>query len=181
MERESTALESANDGHAPAESGIDQWILDRVAAPLEHLHEAALLARQLRRGIWDFAVSIGTLRLRGLEDNDLRWLMSRGWVESARETHEGTTTRQFSHQNSLTFTRRTCVALTPLGVQFVESLRSGDEPAEQLQAHPASMIDPPRPSSRRPVWDSAILREVKNKGDEARFVKTERGRFTLKA
>jgi len=28
---------------------------------------------------------------------------------------------------------------------------------------------------------SAILREVKNKGDEARFVKTERGRFTLKA
>jgi hypothetical protein len=28
---------------------------------------------------------------------------------------------------------------------------------------------------------SAILREVKNKGDEARFVKTERGRFALKA
>ena len=28
---------------------------------------------------------------------------------------------------------------------------------------------------------SAILREVKNKGSEARFLKTERGRFTLKA
>src|SRR5688500_17655465 len=113
MERVPTTVEPANDDPpALAESGFDQRILDRVDAALEHLYEAALLARQLGRGVWDFAVAIGTLRQRDLDDNDLRWLMTRGWIESARETHEGATIRQFSHQNSLTFTRRTCIALT---------------------------------------------------------------------
>src|SRR5687767_10647937 len=94
------SIKPADDGIAKfGEIDVPRRLWERTWTALDHLFEASLLARQLGRGTWDFAVGIGTLRQRGLDDNDLRWLITQGWAESGRETHEGASSRQFSHQN----------------------------------------------------------------------------------
>ena len=135
-----------------AKYALQDRMLERCWNALQHLFEASALAHHLGRGIWDFAVEIGALRKCGLDDNDLRWLVSGGWVECGRETHDAEIARRFTHPNALTFTRRTCVVLTPRGARIFGDARGQFAPVAPDAVRPASLVE--RTSLQQPVWDT---------------------------
>src|SRR5438132_1184566 len=84
-------------------------ILPRFQPAFSILLEAYDYARELQHSVWDFAVEIPILRVAGLTNSDLRWLVCRGFVEHAAEITRATQdSRAFHGTGSLTFTKRTC-------------------------------------------------------------------------
>ena len=91
-----------------------------VQAGLNVLKQAYNYAQDLKRDVWDFAVEIRRLRASGLINNDLRWLIWKGYVEHGREiTKPGDAAREFRRDEGLIFAKRTCFVLTDQGAQVV--------------------------------------------------------------
>ena len=89
-----------------------------------HALQAALQQLALANGYahdsdcspWDFAVEAESLTNLGLTTSDLRWLVTKGYLEHASEvTGEGDTQRRFQPCRHLAFGKRTCFVLTALG------------------------------------------------------------------
>lgn len=101
---------------------------------------------------WDFAVEIQILRRMGLSDNDLRLLVQQHLVEYAQEvTTRDCDRRVFRPCSGVTFVKRTCFILTPLGIAraLSRSNQSFRPEPVQLQA------DLPCHKSDIPTWDPA--------------------------
>lgn len=112
---------------------------------------------------WDFAVSIRHLKRLGLVENDLRWLVRKGYVQHRREvTVPGEDGRAFRSTGDLTFCRRTCLVLTEAGALKAHSLTDDQletaDAAEEPQAPNASIEQDPTPH-----WD-AEKRELRIDG-----------------
>lgn len=123
--------------------------------------------------VWDFALEVKQLRERGLNDNDLRWLTSKGYAEHALETTLlGDVKRYFRPAGPLKFTGKSCFVLSAAGVDvaifFRTEAQAGSTPesaceSEGVASKPVSAAiiqiradadygDPiPQPC---PVWDS---------------------------
>lgn len=118
---------------------------------LKHLLQAHEYACHLAREPWDLAVEISTLRRLGLTNTDLRWLVCRGYVAHAREiTMLGEDGRKFQTSGDLTFTKRTCVVLTDLGVNACRSMATNataNAIASEAQGWPVAT------GSYLPRWD----------------------------
>lgn len=66
---------------------------------------------------WDFAVRLGELCQFGVEESELRWLVSSGYVRHAKEvTDDADARRRFVPRKHLAFDSRTCFVLTDRGV-----------------------------------------------------------------
>ncbi len=90
---------------------------NRGTVVLRYLAEAASFARELGRDPWDFAVEIQTLRELGLTNNELRWLVCKGWVEHQQEvTALGDNCRVFQPDRPLNFSASACFVLSPEGL-----------------------------------------------------------------
>src|SRR5258708_10766540 len=75
--------------------------------------EAADYATEIDCSPWDFAVEVNELRGIGLTNNDLRWLVVKGYVEHAREIAAAVLgTRRFRPAVNLDLSRKTCLILT---------------------------------------------------------------------
>jgi len=97
-----------------------EWLLTRVGLrmgqALALLADAACYTEDLGCGPWDFAVSMAELRGAGLMDNDLRWLLRKGYLEQATEvTQAGEQVRSFRPAAGGAFSARACFVLTEQG------------------------------------------------------------------
>ena len=91
---------------------------DALALLLQGFH----YSQQLRHELWDFAVNIQELLHAGLTQNDLRWLVSQGYVEIASEiTTPDSDRRQFRASGRFAFNPTTCFVLTGAGVLLAEA------------------------------------------------------------
>jgi hypothetical protein len=85
-------------------------------AALEQLSRAAAYALDAERSPWDFAVELESLTKVGLTTSDLRWLVSKGYLEHAYEiTGNKDARRRFQPCRHLAFGQRTCFVLTTQG------------------------------------------------------------------
>jgi hypothetical protein len=126
-------------------------------------------ARDTGRDSWEFAVTIAELRRDGVSENDLRWLVCRGYIEHAAEA---TTTargdRVFDHQVTLRFCNRTAFVITKAGIAFCNELRNrlahGADDTVKSAAAPGAATLPERSHAvedarqnsnghMRPKWD----------------------------
>ena len=120
---------------------------------LEQLAVARDYACDVNRDIWEFAVEIGSLMELGLSTSDLRWLVSKGYVEHAGEvTRRHDTARNFKRGHNLAFRGATCFVLTETGADFrthEDAVAVPDEPAcggDMLTRHSVLLF---------PHWDAA--------------------------
>lgn len=138
----------------------------RIERVLEVLFEAANYACDIGSDVWDFAVEIGRLRELGLNDNDLRWLIAKRYVDHALEiTVPGDARRLFKHGGSCTFSKRTAFVLSDAAVALAEEIvgkatasgngrigradASGPPPSPAPSPKLSRAPDPPP----RPGWD----------------------------
>jgi hypothetical protein len=120
--------------------------IDRLAWSISALLQAHDYAHDLGLCEWSFAVEIAELRAAHLSNNDLRWLVCKGYVKHAREhTPIGEDVRAFREAGRLRFCRRTCFVLTPAGAAFCQAARVRG-PAED----PAVAVC----TAGRPRWDA---------------------------
>jgi hypothetical protein len=79
-------------------------------------------AEELGVDAWAFAVELQSLQSVGLATSDLRWLVSKGCLDHARECSQPEKDeRQFVAAGKLVFTARSCFTLTDRGVCAAES------------------------------------------------------------
>jgi hypothetical protein len=84
---------------------------------------------------WDYAVEVYVLRRFGLSDNDLRVLVQKQFVEHAHETTTAESSeRTFRPDKGVSFTKRTCFVLTPLGIAKAHSLSCQKAEFDPVQA-----------------------------------------------
>jgi hypothetical protein len=101
-----------------------------IKAALVRLAEAYDYARDMQCDLWDFAVEIDALVAVGLLPDDLRWLVTSGYVQHGREvTRHSDAARRFQPAGDLTFTKTTCFVLTEAGLR----LTSAEHVASGLQ------------------------------------------------
>jgi hypothetical protein len=87
------------------------------------LLQAAILAAEVDREIWDFAVEISTMHFAGISNSDLRWMICKGYVQHSYEVTEPLeTSRRFRASNELSFSNRSCFVLTAKGQRFARQL-----------------------------------------------------------
>src|SRR5262245_24013350 len=111
---------------------------DRLRAALALVRQAADLAGQRRRDVWQYAVEIAVLRDAGLNPSELRWLVDGSYLAHAVETTTPrAAARSFVRARNLGFAERTCFVLATEGAAL------------------AGAADDPRPDDRRPHWDAA--------------------------
>ncbi len=80
---------------------------------------------------WEFAVPRRQLLELGMSDNDLRWLVRKGYVEHACEVIIlGTDGRDFQPTGDLTFSKRTCFVLTDAGASKAVSVANGQRESD---------------------------------------------------
>jgi hypothetical protein len=110
----------------------EDFVAAGIHAALLLLLEAYEYAQELQRNHWDFAVALHTLRLAGLTESQLRWLVCRGYVEHAAEIAPAEKGRRFRRTGQLTFTDKTCVVLTELGASVARQVGQ----AHKRRSHP---------------------------------------------
>lgn len=80
-------------------------------------------AQDLERDLWDFAVETQTLRAAELTNNDVRWLVCKGFVAHAREITAATDSRRaFREVGDLVVSHRSCFVLTEEGLEFAREV-----------------------------------------------------------
>jgi hypothetical protein len=83
------------------------------------LLKASKYAEDTGRNPWEFALTIGELRRDGVSENDLRWLVCRGYVDHATEVISTTANeRTFDRHVSLRFCKETAFVITNTGAAF---------------------------------------------------------------
>lgn len=94
----------------------------RINQALARMADGMCYAVDLGCRPWEFALAMAELRDAGLSDNDLRWLLRKGFVEHAIEvTEPGEEMRSFRPCVGSMFTDRVCFVLTEEGQAFASA------------------------------------------------------------
>jgi hypothetical protein len=118
------------------------------------LHQAQICAQQLQRSPWDFAVGIRLLLSAGATENDLRWLVRRGFAEHACEQPKRRGSRRsFDRVAGLAFHVRTCFILTPTGVERAREFLIQDTSSRDSSVPAAGHRTDAAASLPIPHWD----------------------------
>ncbi len=102
----------------------------RVASPIQaalvRLAEAYDYALDIQCNLWDFAVEIDALTAIGLSVDDLRWLVTGGYVRHRREvTSRSDAVRDFHPTQDLNFTKKSCFVATEAGLRLTTKVPIG--------------------------------------------------------
>lgn len=127
---------------------------------LENLYRAYSCSLDHGCDTWEFAVEISDFLDVGVSRQELRHMVSLGWIAHKREiTLPNLEQREFQNEAVHTFSDRSCFIITEKGKQqFREYLNSPDY--DQLNAESQiSQIQPRLAVSEKPVWDGN-LREL---------------------
>ena len=120
-------MKSGSHVNRPASHGDLQIVsspqLERVMGQLTHAKECA---RDASREIWDFAVEIDALTAMGLTADDIRWLVTNGYVRHGQEvTKQSDAARNFHPVRDLTFTKQACFVVTDAGLRLTTAVPVG--------------------------------------------------------
>ena len=139
------------------------WIRNRLQKGLELLVLGYRYARAGKANVQDFAIGYHSLREVGLEECDIRWLVSQSLVEHYVETTlPGDTTRSFS-AGGVAICENSCLTLTHKGVCFVGEMdsvaptESANPQSTQHQStqHQSTQHPPEQHSpTQHPRWDT---------------------------
>jgi hypothetical protein len=127
-------IEWMKTGLAQDSSWMGARVRARMNQALAQMAEATCYAEDLACRPWEFAVPMAELRKTGLSDNDVRWLMRKGYVEHALEvTEPGEEARSFRPVAGYTFSDRVCFVLTEAGQAFASAIVGArvDRPEER--------------------------------------------------
>lgn len=143
---------------------------------LRLLQQAYDYSRDLQRIVWDFAVEIDVLRRAGLNNNDLRWLHYKGYIEHGREiTEPGDIDRNFQRRDDLTLTPESCFVLTEDGAHVLGIAGRRQVLASQGETNGhfpvVRAVETDEPDSLVPRWDSD-LREFQYGGSIVKRFRT---------
>ncbi len=133
----------------------------KLRAALEILLEAQRYAEDARENIWQFAVEIDSLRTVGLLPNDFRWLVSKGYVEHAREvTRPEDQQRAYHAEGKLAQAKGTCFILTEAGLALASKACQPGSAPENPTNSPVGESGNGRCEDRIPTWDQ-VRRELR--------------------
>ena len=127
-------------------------LTETIRTAVSHLLRAAGYAEETHDTRWEYAVEIARLLDFGLDNNDLRWLVRKGFVEHGREvTPPGDNSRIFRPAGNLRVTRRSGFVLTEAGIHFaIASCRkNGSPPVDSGPLFPTHHA----PATLTPNWD----------------------------
>ena len=137
---------------------------NHVRAGLALLWQARLYAQDAGTDLWDFALRTNKLYDAGLTISDLRWLVSKGFVQHAQETSiAGAPHRSFLPEQGIVFVPATCIVLTASGVALAELVMADSaDPqtttvlveAQSVVGGMAPGIDGAEELDLKPHWDS---------------------------
>ena len=121
---------------------------------LRRLQSAYLMAVQMKRDPWDFAIEISQF---GMTDtNDLRSFIYQGLVEHRSETTRiGSPRRTFQSESDVMLSNRSCFVITPHGIRTLVRWTSLQQRAESQAGFSSA-----RNTEQLPVWD-AQTRELR--------------------
>jgi hypothetical protein len=128
---------------------------EKFSPALRVLLTAFEYARDTGVPAWDFAVEMRSLHEHGLDVNDLRWLVCRGFVDHARDvTRIDDAHRKFRPQAKLLFGRRSCFVLTDRGVSCAECLLNGTAQSDPRLTVESTEVKQMDGAARVPAWDA---------------------------
>lgn len=111
-------------------------------------------AQELGRDRWEFAVEIELLHAAGLNNNDLRWLVGKGYAEQSVETKSKGKVRRLSHRaGRFVPPRGSCYALTDAGVELVQKVLAAPEAAIPRRGTESQSEGGQAAQEDRPHWD----------------------------
>jgi hypothetical protein len=129
-----------------------------IEKALSALLRAYDYAREFRRNVWDFAVTLQELLTSDFTSSDLRWLAYQGYVEHAVETTpDGARERTFRPSGRGVVAARTCAVLTEPGAEFVRGRcpRRPEGPARGPRTIPLSGRAADCEPGLLPCWDES--------------------------
>jgi hypothetical protein len=113
------------------------------------------------RDPWEFAVEIDELMATGIDHAWLRWFITQGLVEHARELlNAGAEIRRFAPLTNLSLPEGTCFAITPAGLALAERLVADDLSARLCATTP--VWDPER---RQLSWAGIIVKRFRARAE----------------
>lgn len=125
------------------------------------LLEAFEYAQETGSDQWEFAVGIDEFQRLGLNENDLRWLVRKGFVEHAREiTRLEDNGREFRRTGDLSFCESTGFVLTVVGAEQARqaTLQNGESTTAFVDGERLveGQDETPQEAARTtiPVWDT---------------------------
>jgi hypothetical protein len=101
---------------------VDGNIAQSIPRAISLLLKASTYAEDTGRNLWEFAVTIGELLREGIAENELRWLVCRGYIQQADEITATGNQRAFDHHVSLRFCERSAFIIRSAGVAFSREL-----------------------------------------------------------
>jgi len=111
-------------------------------------------AEDTGRNVWEFAVTIGELRRDGVTENELRWLVCRGYVEHAEEVTTTGHERAFDHHVSLRFNKRSAFVITGAGATFSREFLKGFVQCAVSTEVEAKSLDSTAQQSKLPPFEN---------------------------
>lgn len=134
----------------------------RVREALLELLQDHTYAVDLSQDVWEFATEIGRLQRIGISNNDIRWMVGRGWLLHAHQINKSDIHRR-NLQPASTLDEQSCFVLTARGVSIAEQTRStilGED--RRAIANLDRGLNGASASARRraiePKWDSEFNR-----------------------
>lgn len=147
---------------------VDGRLSRSTQRAISRLLKASNYAADTGRNSWDFAVTIGELRRDGVAENELRWLVCRGYIEHADEIVTTGNERAFNRHVSLRFGKRSAFVITIAGVAFSREFLKGfahseardraetssfDTALQRDEVQPAANGHPRSNGNGHPKWD----------------------------
>jgi hypothetical protein len=121
------------------------------------LWEGYVYACELRRDKREFAVEIEVLRAAGMNNNDLRWLIGKGYVQhAAQKTSEGKLRRLEHREGRLALRKGSCFLLTDAGVEFAKEVLALPAPISAISAPKAQREGGQDIESDVPYWNAEM-------------------------
>lgn len=120
----------------------------RLTGGLCLLLDGYLYAHELGQDRWEFALEMEFLHMAGLNNNDLRWLVGKGYVDHGLKTKTKSKGRRPSSRTGrLALPKGSCFVLTDAGVQFAQDALASPEKDTPKR-------EPELPSPDVPHWDA---------------------------
>lgn len=156
---------SANHSNGVDSSSAHRWKYNpHLKVGLSLLLDGYLYACELGRDRWEFAVEIELLHSSGLNNNDVRWLIGKGYADHILEpTSKGKGHCSPSRSSRLVLPENACIVLTDAGVTFAQETLVLPEPCVPHNGQGASSDIPYWNAETHSLyWQGRLIKHFKH-------------------
>lgn len=126
-------------------NGSDLLGRKHIQAVVMRLAAARQMAVDCGRSLWDFAVELTRLLELGIDHDELRWMIGKGYCEHAYEKKSGSDSkRSFESQGGFSINQRSCFVLSERGLSVAKVIEAMIETEQKRGADEPEV---------RPTWD----------------------------